>query len=184
MADPVPCAVCGTRFVPSVGRSWCSVGCEAAVRGDSPAPEPTDDAERDRLLARVRVIYGMWQHGAKINDETLAYERGRIAAMLKQTASLKARAERAEARLQQLLEHGYPTWDVKGAPKSQWHERDAYAAVDHVLNVAEMYFSGGRRSTLLLARESWEAVYGRAQAAELEIAVLRAELDGLRPVTP
>jgi hypothetical protein len=91
--------------------------------------------------------------------------------------SLKARAERAEARLQQLLEHGYPTWDVKGAPKSQWHERDAYAAVDHVLNVAEMYFSGGRRSSLLLARESWEALYGRAEDAklELEAVVARAE---------
>ena len=127
--------------------------------------------------------FDVWKSCAKINDETLAYERGRIAALLKQRESLKARAERAEARLQQLLEHGYPTWNVKGAPKSQWHERDAYAAVDHVLNVAEMYFSGGRRSSLLFARESWEAVYGRAQAAELEIAVLRAELDGLKPVT-
>lgn len=37
MADPVPCVVCGKRFVPSVGRLWCSVGCEAeVVRGDSP----------------------------------------------------------------------------------------------------------------------------------------------------
>lgn len=37
MADPVSCVVCGKRFVPSVGRLWCSVGCEAeAVRGDSP----------------------------------------------------------------------------------------------------------------------------------------------------
>ena len=37
MADPVPCVVCGKRFVPSVGRLWCSVGCEgAAVCGDSP----------------------------------------------------------------------------------------------------------------------------------------------------
>ena len=125
--------------------------------------------------------FDVWKHCADINDETLAYERGRIAALLKQRDALKARAERAEARLQQPLEHGYPTWNVKGAPKSQWHERDAYAAVDHVLNVAEMYFSGGRRSSLLLARESWEALYGRAQAAELEIAALRAELEGLRP---
>lgn len=37
MTDPVPCVVCGLRFVPSVGRLWCSVGCEAeAVCGDSP----------------------------------------------------------------------------------------------------------------------------------------------------
>ena len=54
MGDPVACVVCGTRFTPSTGRFWCSVGCEAAaVRGDS----PEGDRLRDHLLARVREAY-------------------------------------------------------------------------------------------------------------------------------
>ena len=116
-------------------------------------------------------------------EKSLEYERERVSNGLLLQRTLRARAERAEARLQQLLENGFPAWTVKGKPESQWIEEKAYLAIGHVFDVAEDRFNGPRRRYLLEARESLEAIYGRMRALEIEAAGLRDEVVRLKADT-
>lgn len=83
MADPVSCVVCGKRFVPSVGRLWCSVGCEVYgcdEVGMSDTQKDIIEAIEANDFNRLRDISACLS-GGKPGDQMLA-KRVRLAAAI------------------------------------------------------------------------------------------------------